>query len=180
MSTLLEFEPAIDVTTEFFMKRLDELFAPSDGQQGPACDFGKWLQYYAFDVIGQLVFPKRIGFLEKNEDVGGIIKSIKGNAWLITLGQIPWLDQWFRKGRFQLPFRAKAVTSPVVQWTVARMKERLTRTKQEDSVLIGHGDMLSRFLKAQEASPDMVDDTRLISYTQMNVTAGSDTVSISL
>lgn len=178
MTTLLEYEPFVDTTTEFFMKRLDELFVPPNHQQGPSCDFGKWLQYYAFDVIGELVFSKRIGFLERDEDVGGILYSIKNNQWLITLGQMPWLDQWFRKNKYQL--KAKAVTSPVVEWTAKRMKERLTGTSTEKSVSDGHGDMLSRFLKAKEAHPEVVDDTRLMSYAQINVTAGSDTVSITL
>ena len=46
MSTLVEFEPLIDSTTELFMTRLDE-FATAKR----ICNFGQWLQMYAFDVM---------------------------------------------------------------------------------------------------------------------------------
>ncbi|KAK8137784.1 hypothetical protein PG984_001164 [Apiospora sp. TS-2023a] len=38
---------------------------------------GHWLQCYAFDVIGLITFSKRFGFLDRGEDVGGVMKAIK-------------------------------------------------------------------------------------------------------
>lgn len=46
MSTLVDFEPLIDSTSALFMSRLDEFC-----ESGKTCDFGKWLQMYAFDVM---------------------------------------------------------------------------------------------------------------------------------
>lgn len=46
MSTLVEFEPLIDSTSELFMSRLDEFVA-----SGKTMNFGVWLQMYAFDVM---------------------------------------------------------------------------------------------------------------------------------
>lgn len=57
---------------EFFFKRLDEVFADKD----QICNFAFWLQAFAFDVIGEITFSKRIGFLEKGEDIDGIMGSI--------------------------------------------------------------------------------------------------------
>jgi len=37
------------------------------------CNFGRWLQFYAFDVIGELTWSKTLGFVERNEDVDGIV-----------------------------------------------------------------------------------------------------------
>ncbi|KAK4694893.1 hypothetical protein P7C71_g2762, partial [Lecanoromycetidae sp. Uapishka_2] len=33
------------------------------------CDFAEWLQFYAFDVIGEITYSKRHGFVERAEDV---------------------------------------------------------------------------------------------------------------
>lgn len=46
MSTLVEFEPLVDSTTELFLKRLDEFV-----KAGCELDLGLWLQMYAFDVM---------------------------------------------------------------------------------------------------------------------------------
>ena len=36
------------------------------------CDFTRWLQLYAADVIGGITYSKRLGFIDRNEDVDGI------------------------------------------------------------------------------------------------------------
>lgn len=59
LSTLVEFETFIDSTTAVLFSRLDETFAGSE----EACDLGEWLQFFAFDIIGELTFSKRLGFL---------------------------------------------------------------------------------------------------------------------
>lgn len=73
MSTLVSYEPLVDKTTEVFLKRTEELFC----KDGVSCDFAHWLQFYAFDVIGQLSFSKRLGFIDEFEDIGGIVAALK-------------------------------------------------------------------------------------------------------
>lgn len=72
MSNLMSFEPYVDTTISFFFAQLDKLFV----QTGDICDLGTWLQMFAFDVMGELTFSKRLGFLELAEDVDGIMESI--------------------------------------------------------------------------------------------------------
>lgn len=43
---------------------------------GDVCDLGVWLQMFALDVMGELTFSKRLVFLERGEDVDGIMESI--------------------------------------------------------------------------------------------------------
>lgn len=72
MSALVQYEPFVDNTTKLFLSRTQELFAgKSEG-----CDFTRWLQFYAFDVIGEITYSKRHGFIEKNTDVDGIISYL--------------------------------------------------------------------------------------------------------
>jgi hypothetical protein len=69
MSALVQYEPFVDNTTKLFLEQTEKLFA----KRADVCDFTQWLQFYAFDVIGEITYSKRHGFIEKNEDVEGIV-----------------------------------------------------------------------------------------------------------
>lgn len=69
MSQLVQYEPFVDSTTKLFLKRTEALFAGNE----TGCDLTRWLQFYAFDVIGEITYTKRHGFIEKNEDIEGIV-----------------------------------------------------------------------------------------------------------
>lgn len=69
MSSLVSYEPLVDSTTDVYIERTKELFSDTGSQ----CEFSQWLQFYAFDVIGELTWSKRLGYIEKNIDVDGII-----------------------------------------------------------------------------------------------------------
>ena len=75
MSALVQYEPFVDNTTKIFLKQTEQLYA----DDAKPCDFTQWLQFYAFDVIGEITYGKRHGFIEKNEDVEGIVAYL---TWL--------------------------------------------------------------------------------------------------
>lgn len=72
MTALLSFEPYVDTASEVFCRELTDRFATT----GQSFDLGVWLQMYAFDVIGELTFSRRLGFLESGTDVNGVMKNI--------------------------------------------------------------------------------------------------------
>lgn len=82
MSTLVQFEQYIDSTTTAFLEQLRVRFA-NNGDT--TCNLSTWLQWYAFDVIGELTFSKRLGFVDHGEDVEGIIKSIE---WMLDYAAV--------------------------------------------------------------------------------------------
>ena len=62
---------------------------------GQPIDFGKWLQWYAFDVIGEITFSQTFGFMSKREDSLEIIDGLEGgNKYNSVIGQIPELHPW--------------------------------------------------------------------------------------
>lgn len=69
MTTLVQYEPMVDATTEKFLDQTEELFSSKNA----ICDFTQWLQFYAFDVIGDITYSKRHGFVDTGKDVDGII-----------------------------------------------------------------------------------------------------------
>ncbi|KKY35194.1 putative cytochrome p450 [Diaporthe ampelina] len=72
MSNLVSFEPLVDRTIDMFRQELDRRFVT----HGNACDLDAWLQFFAFDVVGEITFSTRLGFLEEGRDVEGIMASI--------------------------------------------------------------------------------------------------------
>lgn len=72
MTSLVQYEPRVNDTIRVFLKRTEELFA----NPHEPCDFVLWLQYFAFDVITEITYSTRVGFVDRCEDVDGII------AWL--------------------------------------------------------------------------------------------------
>ena len=72
MTALVQYEPFVDDTTEVFLDQTDSLYSSKNA----TCDFARWLQFYAFDVIGAITYSKRHGFVDRGEDVDGIVSYI--------------------------------------------------------------------------------------------------------
>lgn len=207
MTTLVQFEPFVDSTTAEFLKQLDTRFARASDT---VCDFSKWLQYYAFDVIGELTFSKRLGFIDGGRDVEGIISALE---WLLDyaavvglpswrqadkvadismqIGQIPSLDRLYLKNPLRLTLSRLGWTSsntPVAEFARKRIAEKLDSEKplsQDGLVISGdetavRRDFVSRFLEAHEKDPTFITKDRVLALTIANCFAGSDTTSISL
>ncbi|KAL7622225.1 hypothetical protein AAE478_007728 [Parahypoxylon ruwenzoriense] len=191
MSALVQYEPFVDNTTKLFLKQTERLFAGNpDG-----CDFTQWLQFYAFDVIGEITYSKRHGFVEKNEDIDGIV-SYLGNLFLYVapIGQIPWLDRLFLKNPIYLKLSQWGfidATMPVAGFARARMAERLGPNLTGDpskpllpvsteKAEIKSPDLLSKFLAARDARPEFMNDTLVQTMAVSMAFAGSETTAISL
>jgi hypothetical protein len=204
MSALVQYEPFVDNTTKLFLSQTERLHAGKP----EGCDFTRWLQFYAFDVIGEITYSKRHGFVEKNEDIDGIVDYL-GKLFLYVapvcnpenrclrdcqltayqIGQIPLLDRLLLKNPVYLTLSQWGfidATFPVARFARARMAERLTTPDMEvESGLatkkqVQQPDLLSKFLAAQENRPDFMTDTLVQTMAVSMAFAGSETTAISL
>lgn len=83
MTSIVELEPFVDSSVDFFVSRIKEL-----GSNRAPLDMAAWFQWYAFDVIGELTFSTRYGFMEMAEDVGGSTKILDMfQAYVSFVGQ---------------------------------------------------------------------------------------------
>lgn len=69
MSSLVQYEPSVDIVTERFLDQTEALFSSKNA----ICNFAQWLQFLAFDVIGQITYSKSHGFVDRGEDVDGMV-----------------------------------------------------------------------------------------------------------
>jgi hypothetical protein len=76
MTTLIHFEPLVNSTITTLVEELEKRFADKNDTLS-VCDFGEWLHFFAFDVIGELTWSKRLGFVEKGIDIEGIIQKVE-------------------------------------------------------------------------------------------------------
>lgn len=189
MSALVQYEPFVDNTTKLFLKQTERLHITNPEK----CDFTRWLQFYAFDVIGEITYSKRHGFIENNEDVDGIVAYLtKLFLYVAPIGQIPILDRLFLKNPIYLKLSQWGIidaTFPVARFARARMAERLTeeQTSEKQPLLptsekpvVKSPDLLSKFLAAREARPEFMSDTLVQTMAVSMAFAGSETTAISL
>ncbi|KIW94689.1 uncharacterized protein Z519_04666 [Cladophialophora bantiana CBS 173.52] len=170
MSTVIEYEYLVDSTTNVFFHELTERFA----RPSRDCDFATWLQMYAFDVLGEITFSKRFGFLEAGHDLENMLHhTAKHMEYLGTMGQLPWLDKWLRLNNPLARLLMK--TNAIVRFTTKHIREHKSRFKEQ-----GKPDFVTRFQMAQGKYPDVMTDSQLIDFAVTNVSAGSDTTAIIL
>ncbi|KAI1327392.1 cytochrome P450 [Xylariaceae sp. FL0255] len=194
MSALVQYEPFVDNTMKLFFEQTERLYAG----RSEGCDFVRWLQFYAFDVIGEVTYSERHGFIERNEDVDGIVGFLS-NMFLYAapVGQMPWLDRLLWKNPIYLKLSDWGVvdaTNPIVLFARARMAERLGKMEaaavydtENSSNLSANGkpkasstDLLSKFLAARDARPNFMDDKSVLAMATSMAFAGSETTAISL
>jgi len=186
MSTLIQYEPFVDSTTELFLSQTEKLYA----NPGTACNFSRWLQFYAFDVIGEMTYSKRHGFLEQNRDIDGIIDYVANLFdYAGPIGQIPFLDLLFLKNPIWLlagKYGLVDGTFPVAKFARARMAERYPNDKgsvlpsTEPAKEASQPDLLSKFVQAKYDRPEFMNDSLVMTMAISMAFAGSETTAISL
>lgn len=87
LSNIVKSEPYIDNAIEIFEKRLDEL-----AEAKKPVEFENWFNYMAFDIVGEVAFSSRFGFLESGKDVGGAIANSRVlTIYIVVMGYFQWL-----------------------------------------------------------------------------------------
>ncbi|KAL4802975.1 pisatin demethylase [Aspergillus unguis] len=171
LGTLIEFEPLVDSTSLCFFKELEERFVDT----GKECPLSAWVQMYAFDIIGELTFSKRFGFLESGHDLESMMLNTgKAMDYIGIMGQLPFLDEYIRLKGFGHILRKIRPTGPLMKFTAKQISRHLTSRDPT------RPDFLTRFIKAREKNPELMTDQRLATYANTNVSAGSDTTAIAL
>ncbi|KAF2139705.1 uncharacterized protein K452DRAFT_231839 [Aplosporella prunicola CBS 121167] len=186
MSSLVSYEPLVDSTTDVFLERTQELFAST----GKTCNFNQWLQFFAFDVIGDLTWSKRLGFVEKNEDVDGIVGFLsRFLSYAAPVGQIPIIDLFLEKNPLKLRLQSWGFLNTVFPATAFAQSRSAERSAEMDKIKeVGLSasptsqgiDLLSKFTQAQHDHPEFMTDTQVLTSCVSMVFAGSETTAISL
>ena len=156
MSSLVGYEPLVDSTTDAFIEQTQKRYCDT----GKICDFSKWLQFFAFDVVGELTWSKRIGFVDRDEDVDGIVKFIGDFlSYAGPIGQMPFLDLIWEKNPLKLKLQKMGLDTkvfPVTKFALDQNKVRaaeMEKIKQDGRLDEESGkgvDLLMKFTQARK------------------------------
>lgn len=178
-SNVMQFEPHVHATNQYLLKRLDTEFIGT----GCACDIDNWVQYYAFDIVGELTISKRLGFLEQGRDVDGMLHHLnKDFTYFGWVQHMPWLDKLWRKNPLYMSlvkptqrFMQHAMTLTYERRAELRKNEKAASNETTEKKV----DFLHRFLEIQPKTP-IVTEEILNGYIATNFVAGSDTTAVTM
>ena len=139
----------VDDTIDLLLLKLDGLIATATLRNG--VDLGDWLHYFAFDVLGEIAFGKKFGFLDAGFDIEGTIRTID-NSQLYNgiVGQMPFMDRLLRHNPLwnYVPFLA-AGNALITRKALQEVQERMRSNLSSDRT-----DLLGQLLEAHQAQPD--------------------------
>ncbi|KAJ9611683.1 hypothetical protein H2200_004867 [Cladophialophora chaetospira] len=179
LPNLLQSEAAIDSCVELFMDRLHEFASKKE-----PVDLGAWLQYFAFDVVGEVTFASKLGFLEQGKDVDGMMKAIEGMLTYAALcGQVPEMhDVLLGNPLFTKLMPAMETWNQVLVFTLKAINGRASIKRDGELINadVEGRDMLSRWAYVKSNDPLKMNTRDIVVHLSTNVFAGSDTTAITL
>lgn len=172
MSSIVGYEQYVNNCTSLLSQRFSEIAA-----SGHTVDMYHWLQCYAFDVIGEITFSNRFGFLDLGEDKDGVFDAIENKSAYGTLaGVFPWIHAWV------FPHLPKTGGHAYVfEYTSKQIAARQQSLKDPKNVdREGPADIMTKLLQAHEDNPTKTTRLDIFTMCQSNIGAGSDTTAITL
>jgi cytochrome P450 len=167
LTSLLSYEPYVDSSNTLLLKKFRNF-----ADLGQTFNLMSWMQYYAFDVIGEITFGRSFNMMENGRDVSGILGDIHLTAVVPAhIGLISELAGPF----YYLTGRLLKET-PVA--CLHKMCRGVLAARKSGELSADRDDFLAKSLKLVKAGrmePRLVDATML-----GNVIAGSDTTGITL
>ena len=140
-----------------------------------------WANYFAFDVVGQLSLGGKLGMLEQERDVDGIIQSIHDGFWLMAnMGNMPLQMFWFNNSfsRWMVKRFGGARLNALdvfLEWLEERVDERMKNGLGDT-----RRDMLQHFIEAKDQNGQPVKKGDVMIEGVNILGAGADTTSIAI
>ncbi|KAK6218188.1 hypothetical protein LQW54_002941 [Pestalotiopsis sp. IQ-011] len=166
-SNLLKSEAVVD---EVIAKLCEWMDKHVESQEPMGLDW--FFTYTSFDIIGEIAFSKKFGFLAAGEDVGNTIHNIAAlNAYGAIAGFFP---------RFHY-----LLANPFVTWTKLMPHGHLydvtlnTIEKRRENP-DARFDLIAHWFKVHKEHPERLSMKNIEAHTFQAVGAGSDTVSTAL
>lgn len=167
MDSLRMLEPYVDNAVAVFMNEMKQ-------RADEVLDMGNWVQLFAFDVIGEITFSKRFGFLDVAEDDGSFSQiegALKSAAWVGQLPSLYWIHDAL------MPYIGNHLGITARHGSLRQFATREIAARKDRGS--DHNDILSQLFTTQKEKPLEMNDNAVISMATSNIFAGSDTTAIS-
>ncbi|KAK8016797.1 hypothetical protein PG993_014986 [Apiospora rasikravindrae] len=185
MSALLSYEPYVDNCIDIFLERLAE-FARSDA----TVDMVHWFQCFAFDVLGDMTYSQRFGFLDRGEDIAGTLRALANSMSYSTLvGIYPWFHPYLYPLLEKFPSSGAAGRTYLMEFVgkrIAARNEAIAKLSKSGAKTLASADssaprdFLDKLMDTHDENPEKVTSHHIFMMGLSNIIAGSDTTAISL
>jgi len=168
MSNVLKNETYIDRTIALMEERLEQTATTNK-----PVEFSKWIHFVAWDILGEVTFSQRFGFLDQARDVGNAIKNTFALAlYITTAGYIQWLH-------------GLLLGNPILRWLDFQPNEHTYQTcvaslNKRKSNPEARVDMVEQWMHTLAKHPDRMKEKDILCACAANLGAGGDTVAITL
>lgn len=136
---------------------------------GKGFEFDRWLNYFAFDVIGELCFSKRFGFVAKGEDIDNSIKNMRFLMFYQALmGYMYWLHPFL----LHSPFAGLLGLKPHAHIFDTVVKAIDIRKENPDK----RRDMVAVWITNHKKYPERMEEREILAVAGMTTIAGSETM----
>ncbi|KAK5042882.1 hypothetical protein LTR84_012415 [Exophiala bonariae] len=172
MTSMINYEPAVDKMNAVLMEKFRQFWRENRTVMIP-----QFVQYYAFDVIGQITVDESFGMMQKEGDAENMLETVKKATLYQNLGGIfPEFHPYFVKvnNLFRVPHAG------VVLERVSRrhLEHHKTHPVVNNDKITHAQPFVTKLLKMEsEGKVDMLD---MIDGIGANIVAGSDTTAITL
>ncbi|KAM6506982.1 hypothetical protein FALCPG4_018794 [Fusarium falciforme] len=172
MSSVVSYEPSVNRCIDLFCSEINTIC-----REGRSLNMQHWLQCYAFDVIGEITFSRRFGFLDGGYDVEGMMDSLSVLVSRSTFaGQFSWA--------LPLIHSLPGGVSVILQRVFAYINERQRQIEDDETGKIGDEPVALDFMEKMHKITANMPPSERQRITQVtasnNIIAGSDTTSIAL
>ncbi|KAL2795247.1 cytochrome P450 [Aspergillus keveii] len=168
MSSLVSYEPFVDKVNSEFMAALAD-----HARDGRDFDLFTWMQFYAFDVIGEITFGRSFGLIKAGYDKDCLLHAAHmgsiGYGSMVAL--VPEVHPWYLW--FQKVFPIES------HWRVVqRVLMREIGARMQGASFSDRKDFLEKCVELTKAGK--MDEFTMNNVLGSNVGAGSDTTGISM
>jgi cytochrome P450 len=193
LTQIIRYEPWVDGTIALFLNKMRTKFSGKEGPDG-VIDFMEWLGYFSADVISEMTFGERTGFLEAGKDVDNIIGGVRRvfAPWLYVrylrlvdgrrlimsqFSRMPILDKLTFKNPLLLWFNRHGwfnIRNPLYPIVKRQFTDRKQHWEDAEGRPTDREVLSDRFLLAKKQHPEDTDFQPLQHSITM-VVAGSET-----
>ncbi|KAJ6098232.1 hypothetical protein N7499_002606 [Penicillium canescens] len=167
-------EPLLNMRIQEWTNKLSEKFVKT----GEAFDFSWWAVYMAYDIISEIGFGEPFGFIEKGEDIGGLIQGFHdGLPAFGLLARLHPFTSWIKTTFLKKYLVAKPEDNSGIG-VLMRFRDRLIDQRIKDiesGKKIDRTDLLQTFLEAETEEGKPLDLEYIRAEVLLVLLAGADT-----
>lgn len=168
MSSLVSYEPFVDKVNSEFMAKLTD-----HAQHGRAFDLFTWMQFYAFDVIGEITLGRSFGLIEAGYDKDELLHAVHVGSisYGSMVGLVSEIHPWYLWFQNAFPIKSHfEITQRVIRREIGARMQNVSSSDRKD--------FLAKCIELSKAGK--LDQFTINNVLGTNIGAGSDTTGISM